>query len=370
MDNIKTLFLAVLALVSFASCIKDEAPNQEADILSCKVGDGLLIREPIITNDEVRLYVNGWTDLTNLAPIFTLTEGATIEPASGTARNFTTPQNYTVTSQDGRWKKTYKVSFLSDDLATEYHFENMKWYEYADDESQPAKKYFHIFFDKTSDNSEMEWGSGNAGFMITNNNAQAEDYPTSQANDGYIGKCAKLTTVSAGELGKMFGAPIAAGNLFTGTFQINPTDMLKSTRFGLPFSKKPLELTGYYKYKAGTTFTNKEGNEVKGQKDDFSIYAVFYEVTPEVTTLDGTNSQTSPNIVLAAQLDERHETDRWTRFSIPFKPVANRTIDAEKLKAGKYNLAIIMSSSKDGGLFNGAVGSTLYVDELQLFYEK
>ena len=46
-----------------------------------------------------------------------------------------------------------------------------------------------------------------------------------------------------------------------------------------------------------------------------------------------------------------------------------RKVDAAKLKAGQYNLAIIMSSSKDGATFNGAVGSTLYVDEMELFYE-
>jgi hypothetical protein len=46
-----------------------------------------------------------------------------------------------------------------------------------------------------------------------------------------------------------------------------------------------------------------------------------------------------------------------------------KSIDLNKLKNGKYNLAIIMSSSIDGANFNGAVGSTLYVDEMQLFYE-
>ena len=31
--------------------------------------------------------------------------------------------------------------------------------------------------------------------------------------------------------------------------------------------------------------------------------------------------------------------------------------------------ATIMSSSIDGAIFNGAIGSTLWVDEMQLFYE-
>ena len=42
--------------------------------------------------NEVLFYVNGWEDLTNLAPTFKLTEGAKIEPESGTKLNFTQPQ--------------------------------------------------------------------------------------------------------------------------------------------------------------------------------------------------------------------------------------------------------------------------------------
>ena len=41
-----------------SSCIKDEALNAEADILSCEVSEGILIRKPVILNDEIKLYVN------------------------------------------------------------------------------------------------------------------------------------------------------------------------------------------------------------------------------------------------------------------------------------------------------------------------
>ena len=46
-----------------------------------------------------------------------------------------------------------------------------------------------------------------------------------------------------------------------------------------------------------------------------------------------------------------------------------KTIDQEKLKKGGYNVAIVFSSSKDGGNFNGAIGSTLYIDEVELIYK-
>ena len=363
--------LCLLLVLSFASCIKDEAPNQEADIVAAKAGsEGLLIREPLITNNEVKFFVNGGNDLTHLAPQFELTPGATIEPVSGTVRNFLTPQTYTVTSQDGQWKKQYKVSFVSNDVATEYHFENMRWYKAKrqwDDKEESS--FFHIFYELPAPKDTMDWGSGNAGFLITNQDAKAEEYPTSQADGGVVGKCAKLQTVSTGSFGKMVNAPIAAGNLFTGSFQIDIVNPAKSTRFGLPFRKTPTRLAGYYKYKAGPSYTDKNSKVVEGKHDDFAIYAVLYEVTPQVPYLDGTNSLSSDNIVLKAELENRKETSAWTHFAIDFKAVDGRKIDAKKLAEGKYNLAIIMSSSKDGAVFNGAVGSTLYVDEMELYYK-
>ena len=46
-----------------------------------------------------------------------------------------------------------------------------------------------------------------------------------------------------------------------------------------------------------------------------------------------------------------------------------RVIDDTKLKNGEYKLGIVFSSSVDGAFFKGAVGSTLYVDEVELICE-
>lgn len=367
----RAAFVLLFGSVVVSSCIKDEALNAEADIVACAVDGDMLIRQPVITNSEIRLYVNGWDDVTNVSPTFTLTEGATIEPASGTARDFTRPQRYTVTSQDGRWKKTYTVSFVSEDLVTEYHFEDVRFYEYTSFWNPMAapKKQYHIFYDRSADGTVTDWGSGNAGYAIAHSDAPASEYPTSQADEGYRGKCAKLVTRSTGKLGADFGAPLAAGNLFVGTFKTNIFNMEKSTRFGVPFRRMPQAIDGYYKYKAGEKYTDKKSVEHKDKKDMFDIYAVMYEVTDTVPYLDGANVKTHPSIVLMAQVNDRKETDEWTRFTAAFKPVGNKTVDPEKLRNGKYNLAIVMSSSEGGAYFNGAVGSTLYVDEMKLYYE-
>uniref|UniRef100_A0AB33IRK9 PCMD domain-containing protein n=1 Tax=Prevotella sp. GTC17253 TaxID=3236793 RepID=A0AB33IRK9_9BACT len=376
MQKLKNSLPAAMLLLScaFTSCIQDEAPNAEADITACTLPDaGMLIRTPVITNDEVKFYTNGWNDVTKLAPSFTLTEGATIEPANGTVRNFTTPQTYTVTSQDGQWKKTYKVSFISDDPVTTYHFENVKYYTYGDNSSsgKEPQKFYQIFTETTTEGNTMDWASGNAGFMITHSTSPATDYPTCQAENGVEGKCVKLETKDTGALGKIFKAPIAAGNLFTGEMTNNflASDKAKLTHFGVPFRKSPTYLTGFYKYKAGAKVTDANQAEVKGKKDTFDVYAVFFETSKETPYLDGTNSLTSKNIVSIARLTDKKETDEWTYFSIKFQPMNGKTVDAARLKEGKYSLAIVMSSSIDGAKFIGAVGSTLYIDEMELFYE-
>jgi len=365
----KNLLLLFLGACCLSSCIRQEALNSETDITACKISSDILLRDPVITNNKVTLYVNDGVDLSNLSPQFTLTDGATISPASGTALNFSTPQNYTVTSQDGKWKKQYTVECTFANPVTEYHFEDVKYFTDPSDNSGGKKQYYQIFNNLAFDGSSFEWGSGNGGFMITHSDAATTDYPTCQDDNGYIGKCAKLTTCSTGQLGAMFGAPIAAGNLFIGTFQIDLTDMAKSTHFGVPFHSVPKELVGYYTYKVGDKYTDKSNNEVVGKKDNFDLYAIFYEVTSDVQYLDGTNSLTSDNIVSIARITDKKETDTWTRFVIPFQMRSGKTIDPVKLKNGQYNISIIMSSSIDGATFNGAVGSTLRVDEVQLFYE-
>lgn len=171
--------VAALPLV-LSSCIKDEAPNSEADITGVTLPDSsVLLREPVISNSDITLYAD--TPDSILAPTFTLTPGATIEPASGTPRKFftrqmtvsntdegkdttytfvSTPQQYTVTSQDGQWKKTYTVNVVNNATPADFHFDNVRYYEYN------GEPIFQIFYENVA-GQNIDWGSGNAGAMVT-----------------------------------------------------------------------------------------------------------------------------------------------------------------------------------------------------------
>lgn len=365
-----TYFIVCLLLgITLVSCIRDEALNAEADILTCTVPGDILKRDPIIENNKVVLMVTADADLTHQAPEFTLTPGATISPASGTERDFTTPQFYTVTSEDGNWKKEYQVTYIIAGISSEYHFENVKDYK-----SSLLKYVYNIFYENDSEGKwVMDWASGNTGFALTG--AGTEDpasFPTSSYAEGKMGKCVKLETKSTGDFGSKLGMPIAAGNLFMGTFSVGNalTDPLKATMFGVPFEHIPTYLKGYYKYKAGEVYKDENGNIVKDKKDTWDIYAIFYETDEKTKTLDATNRFDHPNLISIARIDEkdRKETDEWTEFYLPFVTKTGKTVDKDKLKAGKYNVAIVFSSSIEGDYFRGVVGSTLHIDEVELIH--
>lgn len=366
-------FYIILCLIAttISSCIKDEAPNAEADILTCTVEDENILKQaPVITNTTITLWVKGTADVSQQALYFTLTPGATIEPENGTIRDFTEPQYYVVTSEDGKWHKTYKVSFAKQDITTEYHFENY----YLEDK----KKRYYIFEDEN-----LTWASGNAGFAIGDfwGKLKPDEYPTYPGiGIGYQGDCLILKTRYV-EFGSIMKMPIAAGNLFFGEFVSSKatTDPKGATRFGVPFNKVPQTLTGFYKYKRGPIFTDPNFEEVAGRKDIWNIYAVLYESEGlQDGYLTGHDILTSENIISKALISEEERmkeadndeangtTNTWKAFSIPFILEKGKTIDMEKLKADKYKLAIVLTSSAAGDEFLGAVDSELMVDELKL----
>ena len=106
-----------LSLLLLSSCIKGEPRNTEADIVRCILPADILKSEPTIDDNSVQAFVVGGVDRRSSRRIRT-DSGATISPESGTERDFTEDQQYTVTSEDGVWQKTYRVSITQSDMQT------------------------------------------------------------------------------------------------------------------------------------------------------------------------------------------------------------------------------------------------------------
>lgn len=374
----KTIFFISVWIVAFAfsSCIKDEALNAEADIITATVPEEILKVDPLIENNRITFRVKSNTDLTLQAPEFTLSEGATVKPVSGIFRDFTKPQMYTVTSEDGQWEKKYTVSFIISELSFRYGFEYFRLDE---------NNKYHVFYEiNNAGENIMDWGSGNAGFAITAGETPAHLYPTTYAETGLGNHVLKLSTQRTGPLGAMFFKPIAAGNIFMGNFDVGAalSSPLKAVKMGVPFEQEPEKLRGYFKYASGDTYIqvvkNDEGKTVieefenKEIPDGWDIYAIFYDNNEGKLILDGTNKFTHENLVSVARIDQQDaiETEEWTEFEIPFEQKTGKTIDKQKLNNGGYNVSIVITSSIDGDYFKGAENSTLLIDDLEIIYHK
>lgn len=354
--------VVVSAGLLFNSCIREEALNMEADIEGVTIAnaESLLQTEPVVDGNNITFRMKTFSGSYNFAPIFNLSEGATISPASGTELDFTQPQTYTVTSQDGAWSRQYTVSFVTDDNAfiTSYSFENV----------EVSTRKYQKFYELLNGQKIYNWSSGNDGFNFVNpKKGDPSTYPTLQTTEGYRGNAIRMITRSTGSFGAMFGAPIAAGNLFLGTFNLNIFSALKSTRFGIPYNynRAPKAVTGYFKYTAGATFKKEAASTLT--KDNWNAYAILFEKTDKNNYLTGDHNFADARIVSIAKLkdEDRKEASEWTKFEIPFEFVNGKSFDPAK----EYMYTIVFTSSIEGDKFNGAVGSTLDIDEVRIITE-
>ena len=367
--------MAVVCL-TLASCFKDEAPNTECDILEAWVGDefashfsqlsDMRITDVPSGDQQLVFTVKLLSSLPKMALHFQLTPGATIVPENGSVQDFSKgPVAYTVTSEDGQWHRTYLVLFQEmTHPSNEYDFE---YFELND------KEKYYVWYEMLNGTRSDIWATGNEGYNIARPNAAADEYPSTYDSNGYEGNCVKLTTCSTGSWGKTFKKPIAAGNLFFGKFNSKYalTNTLMCTEMGIPFTKKPLKVTGYYKYKPGDVFTDKDFKEVPGRIDEASIYSVLYlnhDSEGNSIVLHGDDVLSSQMIVRKAQVASLPPTDVWTPFEMVYE--GNAPIDEQLLEHRGYSLALVFSSSKTGDTFEGAVGSTLYIDKVKLVFDE
>ena len=381
--NMKTYNLMLVAALcgSLTSCFKDEPLNAECDIEQAYVhidnpteifyANTDTLVSVLSNSTDITFRIKAGSDVSAIAPQFRITEGATISPASGSVQDFSDGKTvtYTVTSQDGEWQRQYNVSFMTYNPISKFDFEN---YKLVDGEN--GGQYYQ-WTDLNPDGSEAgNWATGNGGFNISMGTAAPDEYPTSPT-EGHSGQGVMLVTRDTGPLGNLPGLnmPIAAGNLFLGYFDVSKalTQTMLATNFGVPFDRKPLRLTGWYKYSPGALFIDRYKNEYPERTDIGDIYAVLYrnhDDNGDSFMLHGDDVKTSKYIVAIAQVPEIKTTDEWTSFDVEFEYSSD--IDEETLLSQGYNLAVVCTSSSEGASFNGAVGSTLYVDEIEVIWDE
>lgn len=211
MNFIKTTVILMIATL-MVSCIKEEPLNSECDIITAQLPDIVLVDNTIISNNNVEFTVRYDQPWPEYAPVFTITEGATISPSNGTVRDFTQPQTYTVTSQDGKWHKTYTVRVKRQNAPEDpkdefiymhYNFEHVRTLT-------TVGRTYDVFYEIDNEGEEeWAWATANSAYALTLQGKEPQDFPTYQANEGIDGKCAVLVTRGTGSFGASVKKPMA-----------------------------------------------------------------------------------------------------------------------------------------------------------------
>ena len=329
--------------------------SSEAKITEFTFDSKEVVSQPVIDGTSITFMVTDTIkaeELAALVPTIKISDKATITPASGVAQDFSKPVTYTVTSEDGIVTTIYTVAVAG------------KVLQYSLDEWLDKGTGKAAYKTPSPDD---KWATSTAGASLLALLGYTGELPVVPTDDAVKGTAAKLVTVYTADVS--MAPALTSGSLYTGRFAIDFSNQLNSTKFGIRCDKKPLFFNGYYKYTPGELFLD---GSVKDKivehpelTDECSIKGVLYEVSSESETLTGVDISGSKKIVAIAQLADGSAKSEYTPFSLEFKYLEGKTYDATKL----YKLALICSSSAKGDTFNGAAGSTLFVDELEVVFE-
>ncbi len=291
-------------------------------------------------------------------------------------------------SEEGITSET--VNFTTETPAELYNGNFDNWWRKEEKDSSPW--YAISGNDATSfDNSKDKylfsfWDSGNGGTVMMSKNPTS---PESTEVHKQGGKSAKLASQYVGVA--MLGlGKFAAGNIYTGHFcYANTSTYQARINFGQPFTSRPTQLKGWFKYNRGTKIDYSTGNyKTLLEQTGGDLCSVYIALTdnPGFTydgkefayqidgDLSGDNpaefkykstidfSESNPHIIAYGTItdEEAKGTGAWQEFTIDLKyRDLNRT--------PKF-IIIVASASKYGDFFTGSTSSVMYVDDFELIY--
>lgn len=282
-----------------------------------------------------------------LVPTIKISDKAVVTPGSEVVQDFNSPIKYTVIAEDGT-----VVEYIATVIGTKYDFET--W-------SDKGNMYSDIF-------NPIGWATCNdaVGLIKNMGDGYEGEYPVRFTEDRVSGEKALLLESVDTKGGIVFGQKVpkvTAGTAFLGSFNAIAAlvDPMATTSFGIMYDRKPIEVTGYFKYTAGTDFYDENGIKVE-QKDECALSAVLYEVQDETETLNGTTIFESDKIIASAMMNSLGQP-AYAPFTLKLAYIK----DYDKSK--KYKLAVIFSASKEGAAYRAAIGSKLYVDDVAIISE-
>jgi hypothetical protein len=275
---------------------------------------------------------------------FSLTSGATSDPASGEMITVNDPDEaavFTLTAEDG-----HQVSYLV--MVRDNQLPNRDFEDWYTADGMNGVPYLEPGIDAES----TVWSTANKG---TSMYAQYGTLPVTEGDNTVVQIITGETTL----------VPITAGTIFTGRFDVNaaitnPTDPEKATILGIPFSLHPSAFKFKYTFVPGIDYIQATPNDPSNIFGGFTVIEIPGE--DEFTAYSILEKRNSGSIVEVgrAEFFSGVQQTEFTEVTVPF----NYTISQKPT-----HISVVFSSSRDGALFTGAVGSTLIIDDLELIYE-
>lgn len=232
----------------------------------------------------------------------------------------------------------------------------------VDDSPADNVAYFTTEVAESLTNGDFEdydngpWNTSSNSYWSSGNNTFTSDLCVRKEENG--NSIAYLKTQTA--VGKL-----AAGNAFTGSFEMDIWNQSGTVTLGKPFSARPSHFRGRYKYKPETV-GDYAGKIPNGSLDQCAIYIILLTKpiainTAEQSTLDW-KTYYKDEIVAYAELQssDNMTTTEWTPFYLK--------LEYQKTDKKPSYIGVMCSSSKYGDYFQGAKGSELSIDDFELIY--
>ena len=305
-----------------------------------------------------------------------------------------TKYKYRLSYNDGDFASE-PVEFTTEEAVALYNGNLDSWWRA--EESNKSPWYAILTADATKASSDTEgnlfsfWDSGNGGTVTMSANPTQPETTEVHTTGGQAAiLSSQFVGMDLGILGKP--GKFAAGNLFTGHFcKANISTYQARIMFGQPFTSRPTQLKGWFKYNRGTTVDYPDGTDSRKTElqnsggDQCSVYialtdndGVTYEGHNYAYEINGDLSGDNPDayqyknaidfttgnkdIIAYGTISETEAkgTGSWQQFTIDLKY-------RDLTRVPKY-IIVVASASKYGDYFTGSSGSVMYIDDFELVY--
>lgn len=233
----------------------------------------------------------------------------------------------------------------------------------VDDSPADNVAYFTTEVAESLTNGDFEdydngpWNTGSSSYWSSGNNSITSELCVKKEENGSSIAYLKSTFGAILGIGKF-----AAGNAFTGTFTMDKTNGIVT--LGKPFSSRPSQFRGRYKYKPQTVGDG--GDKIaNGSLDQCAIYIILLTdkielKTKESATLDWKTYYKDKIVAFAELPTETNMTTDWTTLDLK--------LEYQKQDVKPSYIGVMCTSSKYGDYFQGARDSELSIDDFELVY--